>query len=44
MKTKQPKYIETPRRCTAPVRIDEMLEARMQAFVRTRTARLKGAI
>ena len=42
MKTKYTKYIETPRHCVAPARIDEILEAGMQAFVRTRIARLKG--
>lgn len=30
------KYIETPRYRKAPVRIDAVLEARMQAFMRAR--------
>jgi hypothetical protein len=29
-------YIETPRRTDAPVKIDEILEARMRAFMRAR--------
>jgi len=29
-------YIETPRRCNAAVKIDEILAARMQAFMRVR--------
>lgn len=32
----QPEYIETPRRCTSPTKIDEILEARLQAFLRAR--------
>jgi len=29
-------YIETPRHCVAPVKIDAILEARLQAFKRAR--------
>ena len=29
-------YIETPQRCNAPVKIDEILAARMQVFMRAR--------
>jgi hypothetical protein len=29
-------YIETPRHCDAPVKIDAILEARMRAFMRAR--------
>jgi hypothetical protein len=40
MKTKKTpeaaNYIETPRQCNAPVKIDEILEARMRAFMRAR--------
>ena len=32
-------YIETPRHCNAPVKIDEILEARMRAFLRARRTR-----
>lgn len=32
-------YIETPRRCTTPVKIDEILEARLKAFVKVRRLR-----
>jgi len=43
MKTAQPSeiitYIETPRHCDSPVKIDEILEARMRAFVKARRIR-----
>lgn len=43
MKTNQPyeliDYIETPRRKYAPVKIDEILEARMKEFIRVRRTR-----
>jgi len=43
MKTNQPHelidYIETPRRNDAPVKIDEILEARMKEFIRVRRTR-----
>jgi hypothetical protein len=29
-------YIETPRRCNNPVKIDVILEARMKAFLRAK--------
>ena len=32
-------YIETPRHCDVPVKIDEILEARMRAFVEARYIR-----
>jgi len=35
-------YIETPRHCDAPVKIDEILEARMRAFLKTRRVRQLG--
>ena len=35
-------YIETPRRCDAPVKIDRILEARMRVFLRSRLKRSKG--
>jgi hypothetical protein len=35
-------YIETPRRCDAPVKIDQIFEARMRVFLRSRLKRSKG--
>lgn len=35
-------YIETPRLCDAPVKIDEILEARMRAFLKARSIRQLG--
>lgn len=32
-------YIETPRHCGVPVKIDEILEARMRAFLKARRVR-----
>ena len=32
-------YIETPRHCDVPVKIDEITEARMRAFVKARRIR-----
>ena len=32
-------YIETPRRCDTPVKIDEILNERLKAFMKARRAR-----
>jgi len=32
-------YIETPRQCDVPIKINEILEARMRAFIKARRIR-----
>lgn len=32
-------YIETPRHCDVPIKIDEILQARMRAFMKARRIR-----
>lgn len=32
-------YIETPRQCNSPIKIEEILEARLQAFKRAKRVR-----
>jgi hypothetical protein len=35
-------YIETPRRCDVPVKIDKILEERMKAFLKARHLKRSG--